>query len=226
MLQEAPGHGDQDLALAVANSCNPAFVKIGQALGAEKFYDYLEGFGFLEKTGIDMQGEMDTSSLIWPREDFNTVQLATASFGQRFQVTPIQLITAASAVINGGHLMQPYVVSQVTDGEGNVLQHNEPTRCDRWSARRPVSACRAILEKVVDGGTGEECPGGGLPHRRQDRLLRDAGDRPYHRFLPGFAPADDPQVIILLPTTTPSPPSPAPIPTAGGWYISGGNMAA
>ncbi|MFQ7853990.1 MAG: penicillin-binding transpeptidase domain-containing protein [Flavonifractor plautii] len=115
--KKAPGHGDQDLALAVANSCNPAFVKIGQALGAEKFYDYLEDFGFLEKTGIDMQGEMDTSSLIWPREDFNTVQLATASFGQRFQVTPIQLITAASAVINGGHLMQPYVVSQVTDGE-------------------------------------------------------------------------------------------------------------
>ena len=224
--KKAPGHGDQDLALAVANSCNPAFVKIGQALGAEKFYDYLEGFGFLEKTGIDMQGEMDTSSLIWPREDFNTVQLATASFGQRFQVTPIQLITAASAVINGGHLMQPYVVSQVTDGEGNVLQHNEPNEVRQVVSAQTSERCRAILEKVVDGGTGKNARVEGY------RIGGKTGssetletDHTIVSFL-GFAPADDPQVIILLAYDNPKPAFPGSNTTAGGWYISGGNMAA
>ena len=224
--KKAPGHGDQDLALAVANSCNPAFVKIGQALGAEKFYDYLEDFGFLEKTGIDMQGEMDTSSLIWPREDFNTVQLATASFGQRFQVTPIQLITAASAVINGGHLMQPYVVSQVTDGEGNVLQHNEPNEVRQVVSAQTSERCRAILEKVVDGGIGKNARVEGY------RIGGKTGssetletDHTIVSFL-GFAPADDPQVIILLAYDNPKPAFPGSNTTAGGWYISGGNMAA
>ena len=226
MLQEGAGPRDQDLALAVANSCNPAFVKIGQALGAEKFYDYLEDFGFLEKTGIDMQGEMDTSSLIWPREDFNTVQLATASFGQRFQVTPIQLITAASAVINGGHLMQPYVVSQVTDGEGNVLQHNEPNEVRQVVSAQTSERCRVILEKVVDGGTGKNARVEGY------RIGGKTGssetletDHTIVSFL-GFAPADDPQVIILLAYDNPKPAFPGSNTTAGGWYISGGNMAA
>ena len=94
----------------MANSCNPAFIEIGKRLGAEKFYDYLEDFGFLEKTGIDMQGE--TTGVIWSRDDFTNVDLAVASFGQRFQVTPLQLITAASAVVNGGPHMQPYVECQ------------------------------------------------------------------------------------------------------------------
>lgn len=143
------GHGDQNLAKAVANSCNPAFIKIGQALGAEKFYDYLEDFGFLEKTGIDMLGEQDYSSLIWPRDKFTGVDLAVASFGQRFQVTPIQLITAASAVINGGHLMQPYVVSQVTDGEGNVLQRNEPTEVRQVVSEQTSERCRMLPEPAT-----------------------------------------------------------------------------
>ena len=135
-----PPAGDPDEFVRDLEALGPTFIKIGQALGAEKFYDYLEDFGFLEKTGIDMLGEQDYSSLIWPRDKFTGVDLAVASFGQRFQVTPIQLITAASAVINGGHLMQPYVVSQVTDGEGNVLQHNEPNEVRQvgsahWSAR-------------------------------------------------------------------------------------------
>ena len=105
----------------MANSCNPAFLAIGQALGAEKFYDYLEDFGFLGATGIDMQGESQLSpvpNLVWPRDKFTSANgitnLATASFGQGLQVTPIQLITAASAVINGGHLMEPYVMRSIT----------------------------------------------------------------------------------------------------------------
>lgn len=162
-----------------------------------------------------MQGEMDTSSLIWPREDFNTVQLATASFGQRFQVTPIQLITAASAVINGGHLMQPYVVSQVTDGEGNVLQHNEPNEVRQVVSAQTSERCRAILEKVVDGGTGKNARVEGY------RIGGKTGssetletDHTIVSFL-GFAPADDPQVIILLAYDNPKPAFPGSNTTAG-----------
>ena len=214
------GHGDQNLAKAVANSCNPAFIKIGQALGAEKFYDYLEDFGFLEKTGIDMLGEQDYSSLIWPRDKFTGVDLAVASFGQRFQVTPIQLITAASAVINGGHLMQPYVVSQVTDGEGNVLQRNEPTEVRQVVSEQTSERCRTILEGVVNGGTGYRI--GGKTGSSQTVY---SDDYTIVSFL-GFAPADDPQVIILLAYNSPKPAFPGSNTTAGGWYISGGNMAA
>ena len=152
------GHGTQTLAKAVANSCNPAFIAIGQALGAEKFYNYLEDFGFLEKTGIDVLGESNinpvSAGLIWDRDKFTNVDLAVASFGQRFQVTPLQLITAAAAVINGGHLMQPYVVSQVTDTDGNVVQHTEPTEVRQVISEQTSERCRTILEGVVNGGTG------------------------------------------------------------------------
>ena len=221
------GHGDQNLAKAVANSCNPAFIKIGQALGAEKFYDYLEDFGFLEKTGIDMLGEQDYSSLIWPRDKFTGVDLAVASFGQRFQVTPIQLITAASAVINGGHLMQPYVVSQVTDGEGNVLQRNEPTEVRQVVSEQTSERCRTILEGVVNGGTGHNAAVEGyrIGGKTGSSQTVYSDDYTIVSFL-GFAPADDPQVIILLAYNSPKPAFPGSNTTAGGWYISGGNMAA
>ena len=221
------GHGDQNLAKAVANSCNPDFIKIGQALGAEKFYDYLEDFGFLEKTGIDMLGEQDYSSLIWPRDKFTGVDLAVASFGQRFQVTPIQLITAASAVINGGHLMQPYVVSQVTDGEGNVLQRNEPTEVRQVVSEQTSERCRTILEGVVNGGTGHNAAVEGyrIGGKTGSSQTVYSDDYTIVSFL-GFAPADDPQVIILLAYNSPKPAFPGSNTTAGGWYISGGNMAA
>ena len=224
------GHGDQNLAQAVANSCNPAFIEIGQALGAEKFYQYLLDFGIIGKTGIDIQGEADNTNLVWTQEYFTgpygEVSLATASFGQTFRLTPIQLITAASAVINGGHLMQPYVVSQVTDGEGNVLQHNEPNEVRQVVSAQTSERCRAILEKVVDGGTGKNARVEGY------RIGGKTGssetletDHTIVSFL-GFAPADDPQVIILLAYDNPKPAFPGSNTTAGGWYISGGNMAA
>ena len=221
-----PGHKDQDLATAVASSCNPAFVAIGQRLGAEKFYDYLEDFGFLEPTGIDMQGEYDTSSLIWPRDKFTNVNLATASFGQRFNVTPIQLITAASAVINGGHLMKPYVVSQVTDASGNVLQYTEPTEVRQVVSEQTSARCRAILEKVVDGGTGKNAAVEGYRIGGKTGSSETLVEGHTIVSFLGFAPADDPQVVILLAYDAPKPASPGANTTAGGWYISGGNMAA
>ena len=218
------GHKDQTLAEAVANSCNPAFIAIGQRLGAEKFYDYLEDFGFLDKTGIDMQGE--AGSIVWSRSAFTNVDLAVASFGQRFNVTPIQMITAASAVINGGHLMQPYVVSDVTDAEGNVIKHVEPTEVRQVISEETSERCRAILEGVVDGGTGKNARVEGYRiGGKTGSSETGEDDHTIVSFL-GFAPADDPQVVILLAYDNPKPSGPNSNYTAGQWYISGGNMAA
>ena len=225
------GHGTQTLAKAVANSCNPAFIAIGQALGAEKFYNYLEDFGFLEKTGIDVLGESNinpvSAGLIWDRDKLTNVDLAVASFGQRFQVTPLQLITAAAAVINGGHLMQPYVVSQVTDPDGNVVQHTEPTEVRQVVSEQTSERCRTILEGVVNGGTGHNAAVEGyrIGGKTGSSQTLYGDDYTIVSFL-GFAPADDPQVIILLAYNSPKPAYPGGNTTAGGWYISGGNMAA
>ncbi|MBM6925131.1 penicillin-binding transpeptidase domain-containing protein [Pseudoflavonifractor phocaeensis] len=220
------GHKDQDLATAVANSCNPAFIEIGQRLGAEKFYDYLEDFGFLGPTNIDVQGESASGGqIIWSRESFTNVDLAVASFGQRFNVTPLQLITAASAVINGGHLMQPYVVSQISDSDGNVLQHTEPTEVRQVVSEETSARCRAILEKVVDGGTGKNAAVEGyrIGGKTGSSETTETG-RTIVSFL-GFAPADDPQVVVLLAYDNPKPVSPGANVTSGGWYIGGGSMA-
>ena len=222
------GHGTQTLAKAVANSCNPAFIAIGQRLGAERFYDYLEDFGFLETTGIDMQGE--ANSTVWSREWFTgpygEASLATASFGQRFNVTPIQLITAASAVINGGHLMQPYVLESITDADGNVIQSTEPTERRQVVSEATSEKCRIILEGVVNGGTGKNAYQAGYRiggKTGSSETLED--DHTIVSFL-GFAPADDPQVVVLIAFDNPKPTSPGGNYTAGGYYISGGVMGA
>ena len=232
--KKAPGHGSQDLATAVANSCNPAFMMIGQALGAEKFYDYLEDFGFLEQTGIDMQGE--GKSIVWDREKFTApstqqnTYLATASFGQGFQATPIQLITAASAVINGGHLMQPYVMQSITAPDGTVLQQTEPTEVRQVVSEETSERCRTILEGVVNGGTGKRAyvPGyriGGKTGSSETVESRRGEDRTIVSFL-GFAPADDPQIVVLLAYDAPKPAVHGGHTTQRDYYISGGNMAA
>ena len=222
------GHGTQTLAKAVANSCNPAFIAIGQRLGAEQFYDYLEDFGFLETTGIDMQGE--ANSTVWSREWFTgpygEASLATASFGQRFNVTPLQLITAASAVVNGGHLMQPYVLESITDADGNVIQSTEPTERRQVVSEATSEKCRIILEGVVNGGTGKNAYQAGYRiggKTGSSETLED--DHTIVSFL-GFAPADDPQVVVLIAFDNPKPTSPGGNYTAGGYYISGGVMGA
>ncbi|MCD7948404.1 MAG: PASTA domain-containing protein [Oscillospiraceae bacterium] len=224
------GHGSQTLTQAVENSCNPAFIAIGQKLGASKFYDYLEDFGFLEITGIDMQGELPTSNLIWSRDYFCSAEgissLATASFGQRFNVTPIQLITAASAVVNGGHLMTPYVVQSVTDADGNVNQYTQPTEVRQVVSEATSERCRTILESVVANGTGKNAQVAGYRVGGKTGSSETSEvDHTIVSFL-GFAPADDPQVVILLAYDNPKPVSAGSNYTSGGWYISGGIMAA
>ena len=230
-------HGTQTLAQAVANSCNVAFITIGQALGAEKFYDYLEDFGFLEATGIDMQGESKLSpvpNLIWPRSLFTSANglsnLATASFGQGFQITPIQLITAFSGVVNGGHLMQPYVMSTITSSDGTTVTKNQPTEVRQVISEETSQRCRAILESVVDGGSGKRAyvPGyriGGKTGTSETLESRRGEDRAIVSFI-GFAPVDDPQVVVLVVFDKPQPAVAGGRLTEKGYYISGGNMAA
>lgn len=219
------GHLNQTLAQAVANSCNPAFVAIGQRLGKEKFYDYLETFGFAQLTEIDMQGE--AIGKIWPRNEFTNVDLAVASFGQGLTVTPIQLISAAASVINGGHLMQPYVLQSITAADGSVIQNTEPTEVRQTISEQTSQKCREILEGVVNGGTGKNAYQAGyrIGGKTGSSETRGDDDRTIVSFL-GFAPADDPQIIILLAYDKPMPAVPNGNYTAGGVYISGGNMGA
>ncbi|MEG2455902.1 MAG: penicillin-binding transpeptidase domain-containing protein, partial [Oscillospiraceae bacterium] len=226
------GHGSQTLTQAVMNSCNPAFIAIGQKLGAEKFYDYLEDYGLIGTTGIDLPGEADNTNLVWSRDYFTSPEgiasLATASFGQTLKVTPIQLITSAAAVLNGGHLMEPYVVQSVTDGEGNVVEEHRPVEVRQVISEQTSKTVSNILEQVVAGGTGKNAYqagyriGGktGTSEKRDEKT----GDN-IVSFL-GFAPADDPQVIVLLAYDSPTPISPGSTYTKDYYYISGGVMGA
>ena len=225
------GHGTQTLAEAVKNSCNPAFVAIGQRLGAEKFYQYLRDFGFLNLTEVDMQGE--SGSVIWS-EDFFTSEigitsLATASFGQRFQVTPLQLLCATSAVVNGGHLLTPHVLDSITDSEGNVLKHVETAEVRQVISEQTSEKARTILEQVVSSGTGKNAYVAGYriggKTGTSQTLQTETDGRLIVSFL-GFAPADDPQVIVLLALDHPEPSSLGSNYTKNLQYISGGNMAA
>lgn len=224
------GHGDQTLPQAVANSCNPAFIEIGQRLGADKFYDYLEAYGFFEKTGLDPQ--VEGRSQIWSRADFTSEQgiasLATASFGQTLKVTPIQMATAACAAVNGGHLMQPYLVQSITDQDGNVLEATQPTEVRQVVSENTSQRVRTILEGVVDGGTGKNAYMSGyrIGGKTGTSEKRDENTGDLIVSFLGVAPADDPKVVVLLAFDSPTPVTPGSNYTSHLFYISGGNMAA
>ena len=225
------GHGTQTLSKAMHNSCNIACVELGIRLGAQTFYKYIDAFGLFDKTGLD--NSIEGRSQWWEQSVFfdrhNHSQLASASFGQTFKVTPIQMITAASATINGGYLMQPYMVKQITDSDGNIVKASEPTVLRQVVSAETSSMIRTILEDVVEIGTGKNAQVKGyriggktgtsedieqLSHRdNNDNSLKD-----YITSFIGFAPADDPEIIILLLLDTPS--------HETGVYISGGSMAA
>ncbi len=220
------GHGSQDLTQALMNSCNPALIEIGSRLGTEKFYQYMEDFGILDKTGVDMYNEGQNT--VWGKEAFmgDVTSLAVASFGQRFTVTPIQLITAISAVINGGHLMTPYVVQSVTDKDGGVISYREPQEVRQVISQETSETVRGMMEKVVSSGTGKNA------RSNKYRIGGKTGssetgveDRTIVSFV-GFAPADDPEIVVLLGFDKPQPASPGSNNIASGTYISGGAMAA
>ena len=228
------GHGSQTLTQAIQHSCNVALVQIGQKVGAQTFYKYAEAFGFLNltenmdatltaKTGIDLAGE--SGSIWWSQNTFydteNLSQLASASFGQTFTITPLQLITAVSACVNGGNLMKPYVVKNVTDSSGKIVSANEPTVVRQVVSEQTSAKVREILEKVVGDpvdGTGKNAYVAGYriggKTGTSEKVAQDVAGGPFI----GVAPADDPQIVILVLLDTPS--------NDCGVYISGGQMAA
>lgn len=223
------GHKDQDLTEAVGNSCNPAFMEIGQRLGRDKFYEYFEAFGLMENTGIDLPGEASLANAIWAKENMGPVELATASFGQRFEITPLQMICAFSAVINGGYLVKPYVVQSVSTQDGTVIQNTQTEVVRQVISEQTSQRAADILEKVVSEGTGGNAYVAGyrIGGKTGSSEVRTEGDHTLVSFM-GYAPADDPQVIVLLGYDRPLPRELGVHCNyiANGTYISGGNMAA
>lgn len=223
------GHKDQDLTKAVGNSCNPAFMEIGQRLGKDKFYEYFEAFGLMENTGIDLPGEASLANAIWPKEKMGQVELATASFGQRFEITPLQMICAFSAVINGGYLVKPYVVQSISTQDGTVIQNTQTEVVRQVISAETSQRSADILEKVVSEGTGGNAYVAGyrIGGKTGSSEVRTEGDHTLVSFM-GYAPADDPQVIVLLGYDRPLPRELGVHCNyiANGTYISGGNMAA
>ena len=234
------GHGDQTLAQALQHSCNVAFVNIGLKVGAENFYKYAEAFGFFDaastgsaqqsgSTGIDLPGE--ASSIWWSRDTFlnpdNKSQLAAASFGQTFNITPLQLITAVSACANGGYLMEPHIVKQECSADGEVIREVKPEVKRQVISEETSEKVCAMLERVVGDnveGTGKNAyvtgyrVGGKTGTSTNTVLEASTGEKQYIVSFIGVAPTDEPQIAVLVLLDCPSKDS--------GIYISGGQMAA
>jgi len=215
------GHGIQDLKTATGNSCNPAFINMGQRIGGETYYEYLEAFGLTEPTGVDMIGE--AKGIISRTNLMNDpASLASYAFGQTFNVTPIELIRAQAACINGGYLYTPYVVEQVLNSEGNLVSQHDATPVRQVISEETSERVRQCLEYVVASGTGKngQVAGyriGGKTGTADKTETRYTTKEVVVSFM-CFAPADDPQYIMLLTMDTPS--------RNTGVYVSGGNMVA
>ena len=202
------GHGQQTLIEAVGHSCNPAFIKMGLSIGTETYYKYLKSFGLMDKTGIDMIGEV--KGLFVDEDFFNSqvVSLASYSFGQTFNVTPIELIRAQAACINGGYLYEPYIVDQVLDEDGNVLSQHDTTPVRQVISEETSAIVREALEYVVSSGSGKNGQVAGYRIGGKTGTADKTGTRKTTREVVVsfmcFAPADDPQYIMLLTMDTPS----------------------
>lgn len=196
------GHGTLTFTEAMIKSCNPSFMAIGERLGATRFSQYFEAFGFTEKTGIDLPGE--EGSIYVSLNRMGPVELASSAFGQTNKVTPIQMITAISAVINGGKLMQPYVVDKIVDNNGNVIKTTQPTVKRQVISEETSATMRKILETVVEANGGNNAYingyriGGKSGTSEKIDKYNDTGEMYYVGTFAGFAPADDPQVVMLV----------------------------
>lgn len=200
-------HGGQTLQQAMTNSCNPAFIQIGQRLGFDNFFKYLNAYGFNELTGIDLPGE--AYSFTQDPDSAGLVELASMSFGQTNKITPIQMITAYSAVINGGYLVTPQVVNRITDSNGNIVKENSTVVKRQVISEQTSAAMRDILENVVitAPGSNSYIQGyriGGKSGTSQKIDLGAQGETIYVASYCAFAPADDPEVIMLFMCDEPS----------------------
>ncbi len=210
------GHGLQTLVQTVGNSCNPAFINYGLRIGNTKFYEYMRAFGLMETTGIDLGGE--ATGVFAAESSFTQLDLACYAFGQNFTVTPLALIAAQSACINGGYLHTPYLVERITDSEGNVTYRHDSTPVRQVISEQTSATVRECLEYVVSSGTGKngQVAGYRVGGKTGTADKGQSGDVVVSFLC--FAPADDPQVIMLITMDTPS--------RATGTYVSGGNMVA
>lgn len=198
------GHGVSNLTEAMIRSCNPAFIKIGQLLGVEKFSKYFEAFGFTEKTGIDLPGEAD--SLYVKESDMGIVELSSSAFGQTTKVTPIQMVTAAAAVVNGGKLVTPYVVDKIIDSDGNVVKSAQTVVRRQVISEETSATMRKILEDVVtaNGGGNAYMSGyriGGKSGTSEKIDDYNSGKTPELRYVATFCaivPIDDPEYVMLV----------------------------
>ena len=210
------GHGLQTLVQSVGNSCNPAFINYGLRIGSEKFYEYMRSFGLMNTTGIDLGGE--AVGVFAADSSFTQLDLACYAFGQNFTVTPLALIAAQAACVNGGYLHTPYLVERIADSDGNVTYRHDDTPVRQVISEQTSATVRECLEYVVASGTGKngQVAGYRIGGKTGTADKGQTGDVVVSFLC--FAPADDPQVIMLITMDTPS--------RTTGTYVSGGNMVA
>ena len=219
---KSAGHGAQSTAQALGNSCNIAFGHIGLRMGGDIFYDYLKAFGIMEKTGVDLPGE--ASGLFYERKYLNnpaqygTSYLITSSFGQSFRITPMQLVRSVAAIVNGGYVLEPYIVSEVLDADGNMVERNEKTVLRQAISQQTSETMRSLMEQVVTEGTASaaKTPGyrvGGKSGTSQK--LDSADEKARIASFVAVAPIDDPQFLCLVCLDEPH-----------SWTTAGGSLSA
>ena len=224
------GHGSEKTPQALQNSCNLAFAHIALKLGGERFYEYVQKFGVLEKNGIDLSGESKgvffDKALVTDTDKWGTASLTSGSFGQTFKLTPLQLVRAIASVVNGGYLLEPYIVSEVVDSRGNTVLKQEPTVVRRTISAQTSQTMCELIRSVVTEGTAKNAAvagydiGGKTGTSEKIDVFDEKGQRVTDKIVSfvGIAPMDDPQYIVLVALDTPS--------RETGIYISGGVMAA
>ena len=224
------GHGSEQTPQALQNSCNIAFAHIALKLGGERFYDYVKRFGVLEKTGIDLFGESKgvffDQALVTDTDKWGTASLTSGSFGQTFKLTPLQLVRSISAVVNGGYLLEPYLVSEIIDADGNTVLKQEPTILRQVISEETSQTMCSLIRSVVTEGTAKNANvsgyaiGGKTGTSEKIDVFDENGQRVLDKIVSfvGIAPMDDPEYIVLVALDTPS--------RQTGLYISGGVMAA
>ncbi len=235
---KSAGHGAQSTAQALGNSCNIAFGHIGLRMGGDTFYDYLKSFGIMEKTGVDLPGE--ASGLFYERKylndpaNYGTSYLITSSFGQSFRITPMQLVRAVAAIVNGGYVLEPYIVSEVVDADGNTVEKNEKTVLRQVISQQTSETMRTLMEQVVTEGTASAArtPGYRVGGKTGTSEKLDEYDENGQQVkdkivsFVGVAPIDDPKYVVLVALDTPAYSENSEKYTVHGMYISGGLMAA
>ena len=195
------GHGTEDFVTAFKNSCNPVFITIGQRLGANNYYKYFEAFGFTEKTGIDLPAESTPVANVtyYTANKLTKVSLASCSFGQSFQVSPIQIITAINAIANDGKLMKPYVVGAMLDDDGNKVYETQPTVKRQVISEQTAATVRSMMEEVVKTGGGKNAYVAGYRVAGKTGTSQKLTNVGYYiSSFCGFAPADDPEITVLI----------------------------